>query len=642
MIARHANGAGLRAALPLALLACAAVFGAEGLDAEEEPQAKPVAPAFKIEMGRSGPVVGIKKTDDAKKGDLFEVHRGGACIGYAEVHDMEGSWPRLRCLVGAMAKGDGLVPAGARIPRVFLATDKPKAPEVAELRALAGPDNFRVSDYTADRFEVPRPTDLLVGLLHEGAPFVIGDPVVQPHLNAGGAAVVDTRLYVFLKQIKFDDSYLKEKPELMIVQEGGLTAGLAERDTLPWYGPPVDREVTVELRRRKGRKIVVRKVKRKVKRYRARLFRRPPLGEDPRRVIAATPDGTHIAVFEDPDAGRLLVCDFLTPSGRAGRDPGSKNKLLFLTRMLGTGPRYARYRPEKPPRADFYDELTDLREDNRGIVTLIGEGDGSGEGTVIRSISLGERDKPLVVIVGCLEGTDWITATALLQLADTLCKNPHRDPKIDRINERLQLRIIPILNVHGYEKDTALNGNGCELNRNFDYAWADYPDKARRGKEPFSEPESFLLKLLVEKRKAIAFLELDADPYDAGYRMVRGRPLAEAQCALLRAVLTIANARLRHRFVVGDSMVQLRLTPDKERPSAINWAASKGALAAAIKICGDGEDSLINHDVAIETALAFLEAAALSRQTPPPPTPPPAKAPPAKRGARPTLPRRLP
>jgi hypothetical protein len=46
----------------------------------------------------------------------------------------------------------------------------------------------------------------------------------------------------------------------------------------------------------------------------------------------------------------------------------------------------------------------------------------------------------------------------------------------------------------------------------------------------------------------------------------------------------------------------------------VSWAASVGALAAGVTLCGDGEDSLANHEVAIEAALGFLKLVALAEQ----------------------------
>ena len=64
--------------------------------------------------------------------------------------------------------------------------------------------------------------------------------------------------------------------------------------------------------------------------------------------------------------------------------------------------------------------------------------------------------------------------------------------------------------------------------------------------------------------------------------------------------------RITVYVVDGDKPVQLRATRAGSVPSAVNWAGSKGVIAATLRICGDGEDSLTNTDVAVETALTFL------------------------------------
>ena len=75
----------------------------------------------------------------------------------------------------------------------------------------------------------------------------------------------------------------------------------------------------------------------------------------------------------------------------------------------------------------------------------------------------------------------------------------------------------------------------------------------------------------------------------------------------------MANAKIRRRYIVdGDKPLQLRLTRAGGLASAVNWAGSKGVLAATLCICGDGEDSLTNTDVAVETAITFLTNLAMS------------------------------
>jgi hypothetical protein len=436
-------------------------------------------------------------------------------------------------------------------------------------------------------------------VIEGGIFFMMGDPVAQPFARAGGTLIIDLLAYSHLQQNVADEKTFAEPPTIRIVHEGPLTRGIPAESRIPWYG----------IGKKKKEKFV------------ARYYSGHPQKENEKLV--ATDHSTDNSAILDVDlGGRMLVVDLLTPNGRAGRDPGSKNKLLFVARALGTGPLYARYMPSRPEYDDLMSWFNGVVENNSDRIAKSFEGGGDKREDFIYSFTIGEKDKPLVVLVGGLEGNEWLSATALLRLAEVLLDNPLGDYKIPWLLERLRIKIIPVLNVHGFRNNVAVTESACELDRNFPYQWDAYPDAKARGSKPFSEPGADVIRRLVEEDEAIAVLELDVDDYEARYRLVRGRDASEGQKRLLRSLCTILNARLLRRFVVGEEMLQLRLTKDKERPSLINWAASKGALAASLKICGDGEDSLTNNDVAIETCLHFLCAAALSPQS--------VRAPPAK------------
>ena len=587
--------------LPLALLWAAAGpwAGARAADDEEPAKATPKVklPTFEVILRRVGkvdlPCVGIQRDGQAVQGDCFEVWRGTRFIGYAEVGELHEGWPGIRTLVGHAAVGDRVVGVSPPMPDVVLLTDEPKGREVKELQALCG-KKLKVG-HIPERIIIPNRNDVLIAMIHGGI-FTLGeDTVVQPHARRGGLAICDALLYSQLKFLDSEATIHKEPPSIRFENVAKVGAGFDEGDTVPWYG-------------KEG------------KRFTGRFPTLPR--ESKARIVAAYGSDRGAAIFWDPQG--LLVADLTSPNGRAGRDPGSKNKLIVVANALGRGPRYARYRPSKPEYVGLLEELRDLVRASEGSITCVGEGRGSGEGTPINSFVLGEEDRPLVVIVGALQGTDWIATTALVRLAEVLFRNPHDEPKIKWLRDRLQIKIVPVLNVYGYEHDKPLNGSKCDLNRNFPYHWDQCPDKARRGKKPLSEPEAILLKQIIQEGKAIALFELGADTYEAGYRIVRARDLERPQRDLVRAVHTIANARLRHRFVVnGDQTLQLGLTRHREQPTAVNWAASLGLLAATLRICGDGEDSLTNHEVAIQTCLEFLTAVALSLEKPPPPPKPP-------------------
>jgi len=575
-----------------------AVFAGE---AGEEGAEKPAKEHFKIEMRKGVPIVGIQKTGDAVLGDCFEVRRGKRLVGYAHVASMDGPWPQIRYLIGRGRQGDELVPVSLPVPDVQLFIDERDARVAKELKALLGDKLFVERLDLGEKITIHKQCTVRIVIIHAGVFFMMGDPIAQPFAREGGTVIVDSLAYSHLKGDIADETLFKEPPTVRIVHEGKLTAGFPLESHIPWYG-----------KRRK--------------KFVARYWRGIPQKET-MRLIATDGSSENTAILEEDMGGRMLVLDLISLNGRAGRDPGSKNKLIFVAQALGTGPRYARYIPSKPEFDDVMEWFGSLVEDNPDRVRKVFEGGGSEKEEFVFGFEIGPKDKPLVVLVGCFEGNEWLCAAALNRLLEVLLDNPGGDYKIEWLLQRLRIKIIPILNVWGYRNDSPLDKSKCELNRNFPYHWDKHPDKTARGGQPFSEPETKIIQRLVEEEKAVALLELDVDHYDAGYRMVRARDAKLKQRVLLRSLRTILNARLRHRFVVdGDKPLQLRLTRDKERPSAINWAASKGVLAASLKICGDGEDSLVNNDVAIEGCLAFLYATALSLEKPEPePQPPPPK-----------------
>ncbi|MFP4057513.1 MAG: M14 family zinc carboxypeptidase [Candidatus Brocadiia bacterium] len=545
---------------------------------------------FKIEVLRGGAlVVGIAERGQAGVGDCYEVRREGRLVGYARVHEMAGDWPKIEFLLGSGRRDDELVPLAPPFPTVQLLTDEPEGRETKELKALCGEKLRIVPIAVGEPMTVPSPDEVLVALIHGGAPFMMGDPIVMPHARGGGLLLCDSLLYAQLQGAVADQAQLREPPTIRIIHESPLTRGLSLEDRIPWYG-------------RQG------------KRYVARYLPKV-LAEAGGESIAVDSSGEKIAMLEDKTPGRVLVFDFVSVTGRAGRDPGAKNKWVLAARAMGTGPRYARYFPHKPDLASIDGWFQAFYEDHTETVRKKLEGGGSERESFVYSFGFGPTDKPLVLLVACVEGNageQWLGAVSLLAVAEILVDNPRRDPAVKALLQRFRFKLIPVLNRHGYRNDVAANANKVELNRNFPYRWADQRADAPRGSEPFSEIESGLLRRIVEEEKPAAFVEIQVDDYEAGYRMAHAVETPERDQAFLGTVRTLVNTRLRHRFVVdGDQMLQLALAPAEPQASALNWLGSTGALALRVGICGDGEDSLTNTDVAIETALQLLHALAL-------------------------------
>jgi len=608
---------------------------------------------FKIDAVKDNLVVDIATKGDAAVGEWFEVRRGDRLIGYAKVAELVGYWPKLEFILGTGAKGDELTRVSPPMPGVQLLTDDPDCREAKELKALCG-DKLRVVRIS-ERMRAPFPDEALVVLYHAGAPFMMGDPIVAPHAAKGGLAIVDMMAYCHLRGIPADETLFEAPPSLRFIDIGTLTPGLSEEARVPWYGTktvlvtPKPKPEPKSKRGSRSRRKPKRKPRpprpRKQLRYVTRIAPGTPAREGAKRIATDESTNNTTMVFEpfggeDSRAG-ILALDLISLTGKAGIDPGAKNKWVFAARALGTGPRYSIFRPAKPSFDDLTEELNALVENSNGRATRTMEGGASGDDNLVHSFTIGPKSKPLVLVVGCLDGTDWISAVSAVRLAEVLLANDAGDYKIDWLLKRLRVKFIPCLNIPGYKANTPANANKVTIDRNFDYHWNEFEDKAARGTEPFSEPEADMLRRIVADDKPIALLELAVDDYDGGYRMVRARDADRPQRDLSRVVRDILNARLRHRYVLGDKPLLVRLLKGAQRPSLANWAGAKGVFAATLKLCGDGEDSLVNTDVAVEGGLAFLQALALSRQKPPPPPAPP-KQPASKRPRRTKRPARRP
>jgi hypothetical protein len=581
---------------------------------EEEAKAPAV---LKIEQRRAGLYAGIQKRGDAPVGARFEVRRAGQLVGYADVDKLDNQWPHLVFPIGSGEAGDELLPVESPFPMVQLLTDDRNCREAAELKALCG-DRLKIEEI-GDRIVIHGDCTVMVALIHGGAPFMMGDTVVGPFAMRGGRVVCDTLLYSQLQGVVADEVTFAEAPTIRITHGGPLTAGLPNGTLIPWYGKRKTIKTIVPKpsrapRARPPSRKRPPKPRRVVHNYVARYLPGSP-EEDIRTQIAADGSAGNTAILQDDSGGGMLVLDLITPNGRAGRDPGAKNKWILPARFLGGGPRYSQFVPVKPLLETIDDYFQSLYEGNMDGIAKKLEGGGATKDTYVHSYAVGAEGKPLALVVGCIEGNaadDWLGAVALLRLAEALSDNPRHDYRIPWLLKRLRVKIIPVLNRHGYANDSSLNARKVEPNRNFAYNWDAAPDKKVRGGKPFSETESEIVRQIVEKEEAVALFEVDVDDYDAGYRIVRALDGSDDHKAFFQFLRDVANAKIRRRYIVdGDKPLQLRLARAGGLPTAVNWAGSKGILAATLCICGDGEDSLTNTDVAVETALAFLANLAL-------------------------------
>jgi hypothetical protein len=154
--------------------------------------------------------------------------------------------------------------------------------------------------------------------------------------------------------------------------------------------------------------------------------------------------------------------------------------------------------------------------------TVIGE---SVEGRDIVAYHYGEGSKEILFVGGVHGGYSWNTVLVARELMDELEDN------LEAVPENLKVTVIPLLNPDGLYKTLGkegdfdkgdvpsgineriagrFNGNGVDLNRNFDCEWQEkaiwQSKEVSGGNEVFSEPESQAVRDYIEESDPIAAL----------------------------------------------------------------------------------------------------------------------------------------
>lgn len=173
---------------------------------------------------------------------------------------------------------------------------------------------------------------------------------------------------------------------------------------------------------------------------------------------------------------------------------------------------------------DWFDDVEDLDHINsyldelaqasngRAQVIVIGQ---SIEGRDIKAMRISTRpsagDRASILVTGTHHAREWITPMVTMGFIDALVRQYDKDPQVKRVEDNVDIYVIPVLNVDGYvatfkgqrlqRKNMHPNCN-VDLNRNYDKGFGmgvsrscsgeDYP-----GSSPFSEPETQAVKKLI-------------------------------------------------------------------------------------------------------------------------------------------------
>ena len=131
----------------------------------------------------------------------------------------------------------------------------------------------------------------------------------------------------------------------------------------------------------------------------------------------------------------------------------------------------------------------------------------SFEGRPLMAYRLGRGPVVRAIIGGLHGGYEWNTTDLMSRTLEHFTTSPKLIP------DEVTLYVIPLANPDGAAAGTdrvygRMNGNGVDLNRNWDYRWQMTATHGTRpvfaGTAPFSEPETQALRDFIEERKISA------------------------------------------------------------------------------------------------------------------------------------------
>jgi hypothetical protein len=214
----------------------------------------------------------------------------------------------------------------------------------------------------------------------------------------------------------------------------------------------------------------------------------------------------------------------------------------------------------------------------------------SYDGRPLLGYRCGNGPSVRAIIGGIHGGYEWNTVHLVEKMLDYLQARP------DQVPEDVTLYVIPCANPDGYAAGTdrvrgRMNGNGVDLNRNWDYEWQPTATHGTRlvsaGDSPFSEPETAALRDLILGRGVEAAIFY----HSAMARIFHGLETAKSATYELAAAVSESTgypvaASVPGQITTGDAVdwmsaqglagIEVELTTHRE----IEWARNLRGLKA--------------------------------------------------------------
>jgi len=279
-------------------------------------------------------------------------------------------------------------------------------------------------------------------------------------------------------------------------------------------------------------------------------------------VLAVAPGGQAGLVRLAAGKGAVTACDLLSL-----REPNCRNVDAYyaftpVSGALGNPVRFGQYFPRRLTYDGVVAEMKRLAEAYPAI--RIEEEGPASEPYRLWSLNLGKPGAPLYFMYAAAHGSEWESGYGLMTFAKLLAEGKFKD-EVDL--QKVQIKIIPLLNPSGYDKMRRQNGQGVDLNRQGDYQWERFKgrdsnkdgrfgpyDYDWKGIAPFAEPEAQVYRKIAGCPELYCVLDLHgnsgAKDNKIGILPVTAHPDNEMRALELQR---IANARLRGRHLLRQS-----------------------------------------------------------------------------------------
>ena len=343
-------------------------------------------------------------------------------------------------------------------------------------------------------------------------------------------------------------------------------------------------------------------------------------------VLAVTPDGLPGLVRLVVGKGAVTACDLLSLREPQCRNVDAYYAFTPVSGALGNPVRFGQFYPR---RLNYDGVVAEMRRLSEAYPALRIEEEGAAsEHYRLWSLNVGKPGAPLYFLYAAAHGSEWEPGYGLMTFARLLAEGKLHDA-VDL--QKVQIKIIPLLNPSGYERMRRQNAQGVDLNRQGDYQWERFAgrdsnrdgqygpnDYDWKGNAPFSEPEAQVFRKIAQRPELYCVLDYHgnsgAKDNKIGILPVTAHPDNEMRALALQRIV---NGRLRGRHLLRQSdeedasqYVLDRIFSDNARPVLQNTSARDkfGLLIELTAGYGDSYGTVLQTDVTCELCRALFLA----------------------------------